>query len=134
MYQAALKAYDNVNKSTMSGRDVEAEVLTKAALKLKACQDNVMRNGHDGDLDAALKYNQRVWCIFQAELENPKNPMPIPLKASLLRLIAFIDKRTLETIAYPSPEKLTILININQNIAAGLRTRPNPVQADKAAA
>jgi flagellar protein FlaF len=52
----------------------------------------------------------------------------------LLRLVAFIDKRTLETIAYPSPEKLTILININQNIAAGLRTRPNPVQADKAAA
>ena len=31
MYQTALKAYDTVNKSTMSGRDVEAEVLTKAA-------------------------------------------------------------------------------------------------------
>ena len=26
MYQTALKAYDSVNKSTMSGRDVEAEV------------------------------------------------------------------------------------------------------------
>jgi flagellar biosynthesis activator protein FlaF len=134
MYQTAFKAYDNVNKSTMSGRDVEAEVLTKAALKLKACQDNVTRNGHDANLDAALKYNQRVWCIFQAELENPGNPLPTALKIDLLRLVAFIDKRTLETIAYPSPEKLTILININNNIAAGLRTRPNPVQADKAAA
>jgi flagellar protein FlaF len=134
MYQTAFKAYDNVNKSTMSGRDVEAEVLTKAALKLKACQDNVTRNGHDANLDAALKYNQRVWCIFQAELENPGNPLPTTLKIDLLRLVAFIDKRTLETIAYPSPEKLTILININNNIAAGLRTRPNPVQADKAAA
>ena len=92
------------------------------------------RNGHDANLDAALKYNQRVWCIFQAELEKPQNPLPNALKVSLLRLVAFIDKRTLETIAYPSPEKLTILININQNIAAGLRTRPNPVQADKAAA
>jgi flagellar protein FlaF len=134
MYQTAFKAYDSVNKSTMSGRDIEAEILTKAALKLKACQANVTRNGHDGDLDAALKYNQRVWCIFQAELEKPQNPLPNALKVSLLRLVAFIDKRTLETIAYPSPEKLTILININQNIAAGLRTRPNPVQADKAAA
>jgi flagellar protein FlaF len=134
MYQAALKAYDNVNKSTMSGRDIEAEVLTKAALKLKACQDNVTRNGHDGDLDAALKYNQRVWCIFQAELEKPQNPLPNALKVSLLRLVAFIDKRTLETIAYPSPEKLTILININQNIAAGLRARPSLVEAGKAAA
>jgi len=134
MYQAAFKAYDSVNKSTMSGRDVEAAVLTKAALKLKASQDNCARNGHDAYLDEALKYNQRVWCIFQAELENPKNPLPKALKVSLLRLVAFIDRRTLETIAYPTPEKLTILININQNIAAGLRTRPHPVEAGKAAA
>jgi flagellar protein FlaF len=75
-----------------------------------------------------------VWCIFQAELENPANPLPNALKVNLLRLIAFIDKRTLEAIAYPTPEKLTILININQNIAAGLRTRPNAAQAEKAAA
>ena len=134
MYQAALKAYDTVNKSTMSGRDVEAEVLTKAALKLKECQDNWAQNGHDANLDAALKYNQRVWSIFQAELENPENPLPNALKVDLLRLIAFIDKRTLETIAYPAPEKLTILININHNIAAGLRTRPKAAQAEKAAA
>ena len=73
--------------------------------------------GHDAKLDAALKYNQRVWTIFQAELEKPENPLPNALKADLLRLSAFIDKRTLETIAYPSPEKLTILININHNIA-----------------
>ena len=134
MHQAALKAYDSVNKTTMGGRDVEAEVLTKAALKLKACQDNVTRNGHDANLDAALKYNQRVWCIFQAELEKPENPLPNALKIDLLRLVAFIDKRTLEAMAYPAPEKLTILININHNIAAGLRTRPIAAQAEKAAA
>jgi flagellar protein FlaF len=134
MYPTALKAYDTVNKATMSGRDVEAEVLTKAALKLKERQNNWTQNGHDANLDAALKYNQRVWCIFQAELESPANPLPNALKVSLLRLIAFIDKRTLDTIAYPSPEKLTILININHNIAAGLRTRPMAAQAEKAAA
>jgi len=49
MYQAALKAYESVNKSTMNGRDVEAAVLTKAALKLKASQDNCKRNGHDAN-------------------------------------------------------------------------------------
>ena len=134
MYQTALKAYDTVNKSTMNGRDVEAEVLTKAALKLKERQTNWTQNGYDANLDAALKYNQRVWCIFQAELENPENPLPTSLKVALLRLVAFIDKRTLETMAYPAPEKLTILININQNIAAGLRTRPNAAQAERAAA
>jgi flagellar protein FlaF len=109
----------------MSGRDVEAGVLTKCALKLKACQENWAQTGRDAGLEAALNYNQRVWTILQAELGNRENLLPNALKVSLLRLSAFIDKRTLETLAYPAPEKLTILININQNIAAGLRTRPN---------
>jgi flagellar biosynthesis activator protein FlaF len=134
MYQAALKAYDNVNKSTMSGRDVEAEVLTKAALKLKECQDNWVENGQSAKLEAALKYNQRVWTIFQAELAKPENSLPNALKVDLLRLSAFIDKRTFETMAYPAPEKLAILININHNIAAGLRMRQVGVTMAKAAA
>jgi flagellar protein FlaF len=134
VYQSALKAYDNVNKTTMSGRDVEAEALTKAALKLKECQENWAENGRHTGLEAALKYNQRVWTILQAELEKPENLLPNTLKVDLLRLSAFVDKRTLEALAYPGPEKLTILININQNIAAGLRTRQAPTPAEKAAA
>ena len=134
MYQAALKAYDSVNKATMSGRDVEAEVLTKAALKLKACQDTWVENGQSAKLEAALKYNQRIWSIFQAEIEKPGNPLPGALKADLLKLSIYVDKRTLETLAYPAPEKLTILININHNIAAGLRMRASESINSKAAA
>jgi flagellar biosynthesis activator protein FlaF len=134
VYPAALKTYENVNRTTMSGREVEAGVLTKAALKLKACQENWAENGQGERLADALKYNQRVWTILQAELEKPENPLPNILKIDLLRLSAFIDKRTLETLAYPLPERLTILISINQNIAAGLRSRPNAGQHEKAAA
>jgi flagellar biosynthesis activator protein FlaF len=134
MYQAALKAYDSVNKSTMSGRDIEAEVLTNAALKLKACQDHWAENDRGAMLETALKYNQRIWTIFQAELEKPQNPLPNGLKVDLLRLSAFIDKRTFEAMAYPAPDKLTILININHNIAAGLRTRLKATLSEKAAA
>ena len=124
MYQAALKAYESVNKSTMGGRDIEAAVLTKAALKLKECQSNWDAADRFSKLDSALKFNQRVWTIFQAELSKKENPLPNRLKVDLLRLSAFIDKRIFEIMAYPSPEKLTILINMNNNIAAGLRTRP----------
>ncbi len=134
MYQAALKAYDSVNKSTMSGRDVEAAVLTKAAVALKKCQDHWVEAGRDDELNAALKFNQRVWTIFQAELGRVDNPLPQNLKRDLLRLSAFIDQRSLEMMAYPSPEKLTILININHNIAAGLRSRPAPAENIQAAA
>ena len=134
MYQAALKAYDSVNRSTMSGRDIEAEVLTKAALKLKACQDSWSGSGQNHNLQFALKYNQRIWTLLQTELEKPENPLPSALKADLLRLSVFIDKRTLEIIAYPAPEKLAVLVNINLNIAAGLRAKVPAAQIDQAAA
>jgi flagellar protein FlaF len=134
VYQTALKAYDKVNKSTMRGRDVEAEVLTKAALKLTECRNHWGDHGQKDRIYSALKFNQRVWTIFQAELENPDNPLPVALKRDLLRLVTFIDKRTVETLAYPSPEKLAILININNNIAAGLRTRDLQAANPKAAA
>jgi len=51
--------------------------------------------------------------------------MPKKLKVDILRLSAFIDKRIFETMAYPDPKKLTTVININNNIAAGLRGSPS---------
>jgi flagellar protein FlaF len=118
----------------MSGRDVEADVLTKAALKIKDCQDHWSDSGRDARLETALKFNQRIWTIFQAELEKPDNALPRNLKIDLLRLSAFIDKRTLEVMAHPLPEMLTILININFNIAAGLRSRLTPSLSAREAA
>lgn len=123
MYQTALKAYDTVTKSTMSGRDVEATVLTKAALKLKECQAVWDAPERNAKLDAALKFNQRVWSILQAELGKKENPLSTALKTDLLRLSAFVDRRIFEVMAYPAPEKLDIIIRINENLAAGLRVR-----------
>ena len=76
-------------------------------------------------LDEALKYTQRIWSIFQGELSNESNPLPRQLKTNLLQLSSFIDKRIFETMSYPSPDKLTAVININKNIAAGLRGSPS---------
>ena len=120
-----MNAYESIDKSTMSGREIEAAVLTKAAFKLKECQDNWDAGDRSEKLDVALKLNQRIWSIFQGELAREDNPLPRKLKVDLLSLSAFIDRRIYEIIADPTPEKLTIIININNNIAAGLRTRPS---------
>ena len=120
-----VQAYENVNKTTLPGREIEAAVLTKAARKLKNCQDNWDADDRDEQLAAALKFNQMIWSIFQGELQKDDNPLPKKLRVDLLRLIAFIDKRIFETMASPSPEKLTTVININNNIAAGLRGSPH---------
>jgi flagellar protein FlaF len=124
MYANQLKTYEAVSKVTMSGREVEAAVLTKAALKLKDCQENWEGEDRNTKLDEALKFNQLVWSIFQAELIRPDNPLPKQLRQDILSLSAFIDKRIFETMAYPAPEKLTAIININLNLAAGLNGSP----------
>ena len=120
----SLRAYDSVSKATQSGREIEAAVLTKAALKLKKCQDDWNAPDRDNKLDEALKYNQRIWSIFQSELSRENHQLPKKLRLDILRLAAFIDRRIFETMAFPAPEKLNIVIDINNNLAAGLRGSP----------
>jgi len=72
-------------------------------------------------LDEALRHNQFVWSIFQGELMKEDNPLPKQLRQDILSLSAFIDKRIYEIMSYPAPEKLTVIINLNLNLAAGLR-------------
>jgi len=120
----SLKAYESVSNATRSGREIEAAVLTKAAMKLKACQDDWDAPDRDNRLDEALKYNQRIWSIFQSELSREDHKLPKKLRQDILRLAAFIDRRIFETMAFPAPDKLNIVININNNLAAGLRGSP----------
>jgi flagellar protein FlaF len=124
MHAAQLETYRNVQKATLSGRDLEAEVLSKAAYKLKFCQNNWDSPNRDELLDEALKYNQKIWTVFQAELAKPENPLPEKIKQDLLSLSVFVDKRIFEIMSFPAPEKLNAIININLNIAAGLKGLP----------
>ncbi len=124
MYAQQLETYANVHKSTLAGRELEAAVLNKAALNFQHVQENWDAKNRDEKLNEALRYNQLIWNVFQAELSKPDNPLPKKLREDILSLSLFIDKRTFETIAFPSKEKLSILININRNIAAGLSKEP----------
>jgi flagellar protein FlaF len=119
-----MHAYQNVSRATMTGREVEAAVLTKAAQKLRDCQQHWDDAVREGRLAEAVRFNQRVWSIFQSELSRDKHELPVPIRLNLLRLSAFIDQRLLQTLAYPSAQKLEIVIRINENIAAGLRGSP----------
>ncbi|OPY00642.1 MAG: flagellar biosynthesis regulatory protein FlaF [Syntrophorhabdus sp. PtaB.Bin184] len=118
---SGLNAYKKNVKTTISGRDLEASVLTKGAMLLKACKENWDGQDRFRRLDEALVFNQRIWTIFQDELIREDNPLPAQLRGDILRLSLFIDKRIVDIMKDPSPEKLDAIININLNIAAGLR-------------
>lgn len=121
MLQTAVSAYQSVDKETMTGRETEARVLTRGALKLLDCQKKWDKPDRNNKLDEALKYNQRIWSIFQTEVSKPDNPLPQHIKLNILNLSRFIDQRIFDAMAFPDPQKLNIIIRINQNIAAGLR-------------
>ncbi len=121
-----IKAYQDTQRKTSTARENEARVLTEGARKLQACQENWDAEDRQALLDAALRFNQKIWTIFQSELGRPDNPLPKDLRLNLLRLSAFIDKQIFKTMSAPSPEKLTPIININLGIADGLRGKPGP--------
>ncbi len=122
MYQNPANAYNAMQKETLSGRELEASVLTRAGLMLKQVQENWNEPDRDAKLLESIKFNQKIWSFFQAELSDPENPLPKNLRQDILNLSLFVDKRLFEVLAHPDKEKLDIVIDIDFNIAAGLRT------------
>jgi len=124
MSRSARSAYEATSKATASSRDLEAGALFKAARQLEAVRSSWDAADRELRLEEALRYNQRLWTFFQSELSAPEHPLPRELRANLLRLSTFVDRRTFELLRSPSVAGLDALIAINREIAAGLSATP----------
>jgi flagellar protein FlaF len=115
--------YSQTAYKTSNPRELEAQLLMQAAAKLQA-----IKNGTTPDLIEwlnALRYNRRLWLIFADLVKQPDNPLPNEIRQNLTSLAVFVAKHTLsiETAGELQPERLGVLININCEIAAGLRAK-----------
>ena len=116
--QNAAEAYSQTAKATRSPRDMEADLLLKAASQLQLLEQNW---DQDKDLlDTTLYYNRKLWTVFMGSIARPDNPLPLEIKNNIASLGAFILHHTLMVQKEPSPEKLKPLIDINREVAAGL--------------
>jgi flagellar protein FlaF len=113
-------AYEAGAKTAVTNRELEATALFKAARKLEVCVQCWGGEGHGTRLDEALRFNLRLWTLFQCELSQSEHAMVPQLRRDLLRLSGFVDQRTFEIMADPQPDKLQSLVEINRNIAMGL--------------
>lgn len=120
MQQMVAQEMDMAALDDLAGRELEAAVLNKAANLLEEVMGNWQADSDHELLDNALKYNQALWSVFQAELMDEANPLPTELRQNILSLSTFVDRRTFEVMAYPEPAKLDILIKINRSLADGL--------------
>jgi len=124
MFANARQAYDSAKKATGSSRELESAALFKAARMLEECKANWDAPDRDARLRLALVHNQRLWTFFQSELARPDHEMSAELRVDLLRLSAFIDRRSFDLLAHPDPDKLQALVDINRQIASGLASTP----------
>ena len=124
MQQAAANAYGQTSQQTAPPRELEATLLIKAAGKMQVIRDEW--DDRKSDLDEALHYNRKLWTIFVGAASDEGSPLPLPVRQNIRNLGVFIFERTLQLQIRPEKEKITALITINREIAAGLRTNSDP--------
>ena len=98
-------------------REMDAAAFSQAAYVLDQARQKI---GDADSCEKALKYNQLLWSIVQADVANGKNELTDELKANLMSLSLFVDKQTSKGLSDPTEELLDSLININLNISEGL--------------
>lgn len=112
-------AYGNTQTANMTPREIEAFCLTRAALMLNDIRRDWDNRQHE--LNTVLEKNKILWVALTSKINDEDHPLPVELKQNMANLAMFIFKRTMALYADPTPEKLDAIININRNIAAGLR-------------
>jgi flagellar biosynthesis activator protein FlaF len=118
----AHNAYTRIQQQTQSPRELEATLLMKAASRLQGIADNWDARRHD--MDEALTYNRKLWTVLFTSVTSPESQLPVEIKLNIAQLANFIFNHTMSLITDERPERLAVLISINRDIAAGLRTRP----------
>ena len=119
MQNSAALAYQQVGKQTVSPRLLEANLLSRSAAQLQRIRDD-WDNQADG-LPAALHFNRKLWRVFLSSVTSEDSRLPKELRENVANLGLFVMKHTIATQTRPEARKLDVLININRELAAGLR-------------
>ena len=119
MQNSAALAYQQVGKQTINPRLLEANLLSRAAGQLQRVRDDW--DHERAELSAALAFNRKLWTVFLGSVTGEQSELPKSLRENIANLGLFVMKQTMAIQAEPAAGKLTVLININREIAAGLR-------------
>jgi flagellar biosynthesis activator protein FlaF len=119
--QSAVQAYGTVARQIASPRELEADLLLKAASQLQSVYESWDRKR--SDLDLALRYNRKLWSIFLTSVSSSDHPLPVAIRQNVANLGLFVMNQTVAVMSNPRRESLGSLISINRELAAGLLGR-----------
>lgn len=119
--QSAAQAYATTANKTASPRELEANLLLRAASRLQAVRE--AGDGRDNELDDALVFNRKLWSVFLTSVTETDNPLPAEIRQNIVNLGVFVLSRTLAMATDRNANQLAPLITINREVAAGLMAR-----------
>lgn len=113
-------AYQTTAKTVESPREREAALLIKSAASLQSVRDNWLDDMEA--LKGALTFNRKLWTIFMTSVTRDDNALPAMVRQNIANLGIYILNETREIMLDPiAPARLDTLININRQLAQGLR-------------
>ena len=80
----------------------------------------------------ALRYNRKLWTVLSTSATAAENPLPPAIKQNIGNIAMFELPHCVELELAPVPQRMTSLVNINRELAAGLMSSMR--NADSAAA
>ncbi len=123
MYQQGAQAYQQTAKVVESPRERESALLMKAAAGIQRVKDE-WNISTDDELKAALTFNRKLWTIFMSAVAQDDSPLPQEIRQNIANLGIFILNQTREIMlsTNPQPQQLDVLVRLNRQLAAGLRS------------
>lgn len=117
--QNGAQAYARMAQTTANPRERDAQLLLRAAARFAAAH-NAQPFDRNGAREAA-EFNRKLWTVFFSAVSRDDNPLDPATKANLKSIAMFSMRRSSQIEVNPQPELLQALIDINRNIAEGLR-------------
>ena len=121
----AQNAYTSSIRSTIDPRTAERRVLEQITARLRHAAKT--RDTEFSKFAEALHDNLKLWLIFGGEAAREDNPMDANLRRQIFELAEFTRTQTSRVLK--SETDVEILLEINENIIAGLRGDDAPLGA-----
>lgn len=110
-------SYARVHASTRQPKDLEYDLLARAAQRLQSGWRD--RTINFGGLIAAIDENERLWIALASDVAIPENGLPSELRAKLFYLYEFVTQHS--TGLRNGKGSVEVLIDINTAVMRGLR-------------
>lgn len=122
----SLQAYKQATQRAEAPRETEYRLfgqVTRALMEASALDASELAARMD-----ALDWNRRLWTTLATECSVPDNPLPAPLRASIISLSLWVGRHS--SAIMRGEEDFEALIEVNRMVMQGLS--PNGANAEAA--